>query len=86
MDVNLAEAHDLADKLRNELNGYPDLFYTGYTQDALKEFVEANVTAPLYRATATFSSSDTSNRWSPVASISFGAGWGHSNTIAVVNR
>ena len=47
MDVNLAEAHDLADKLRNELKGYPDLFYTGYTQDALKEFVEANVTCAL---------------------------------------
>jgi len=26
---------------------YPDLFYTGYTQDALKEFVEANVTCAL---------------------------------------
>lgn len=47
MDMNLAEAHSLADKLRNELQGYPDLFYTGYTQDALKEFVEANVTCAL---------------------------------------
>jgi len=47
MDVNLAEAHSLADKLRNELKGYPDLFYAGYTQDSLKEFVEANVTCAL---------------------------------------
>src|SRR5215208_2240733 len=47
MDANLAEAHSLADRLRNELQGYPDLFFAGYTQDALKEFVEANVTCAL---------------------------------------
>jgi translin len=47
METNLAEAHSLADKLRNELKDFPDLFYAGYTQDALKEFVEANVTCAL---------------------------------------
>src|SRR6266508_64356 len=47
MDANLSEAHGLADKLRNELKDFPDLFYAGYTQDALKEFVEANVTCAL---------------------------------------
>ena len=47
MEANLTEAHTLADKLRNELGSYPDLFYAGYTQDALKEFVEANVTCAL---------------------------------------
>src|SRR5512138_538330 len=47
MDANLAEAHRLADVLRNELQGHPDLFYAGYTQDSLKEFVEANVTCAL---------------------------------------
>jgi translin len=47
MQANLTEAHGLADKLRNELGSYPDLFYAGYTQDALKEFVEANVTCAL---------------------------------------
>src|ERR1044071_8352095 len=47
MDTNLAESHSLADRLRTELQGYPDLFYAGYTQDALKEFVEANVTCAL---------------------------------------
>jgi len=31
------------------LASYPDLFYAGYTQDALKEFVEANVTCALIR-------------------------------------
>jgi len=47
MDANLSEAHSLADKLRNELKDFPDLFFAGYTQDALKEFVEANVTCAL---------------------------------------
>lgn len=47
MDTNLAEAQSLADKLREELKQYPDLFYAGYTQDSLKEFVEANVTCAL---------------------------------------
>src|SRR5215211_5840804 len=47
MEGHLNEARTLADKLRNELVNYPDLFYAGYTQDALKEFVEANVTCAL---------------------------------------
>ncbi len=47
MEGHLADAHKLADKLRGELANYPDLFYAGYTQDALKEFVEANVTCAL---------------------------------------
>lgn len=47
MDANLAEAHRLADTLRNELKDFPDLYYAGYTQDSLKEFVEANVTCAL---------------------------------------
>jgi translin len=50
MEANLAEAHSLADRLRNELKGFPDLFYAGYTQDALKEFVEANVTCALIQS------------------------------------
>jgi translin len=50
MEANLTEAHALADKLRNELGNYPDLFYAGYTQDALKEFVEANVTCALIQS------------------------------------
>src|ERR1043165_10029667 len=47
METSLAEAQRLADSLREELVNYPDLFYAGYTQDALKEFVEANVTCAL---------------------------------------
>jgi translin len=47
MEANLAEAQTLADVLRNELKGHPELFVAGYTQDSLKEFVEANVTCAL---------------------------------------
>jgi translin len=47
METHLREAHELADNLRGDLVSYPDLFYAGYTQDALKEFVEANVTCAL---------------------------------------
>jgi translin len=49
MKAQLAEASQLADTLRSSLSQYPDLFYAGYTQDALKEFVEANVTCALIR-------------------------------------
>ena len=47
MNAHLAEAHTLADGLRNDLAAHPYLFYAGYTQDALKEFVEANITCAL---------------------------------------
>ena len=47
MNEHLDEAHKLADTLRGDLAAHPDLFYAGYTQDALKEFVEANVTCAL---------------------------------------
>jgi translin len=47
MENFLAEAQTLADNLRNNLRDYPDLYYAGYCQDALKEFVEANVTCAL---------------------------------------
>lgn len=40
---NLAQARELAESLRFQLGGYPDLYHTGYTQDALKEYAEANV-------------------------------------------
>jgi len=44
METCLAEAQSLADELRDGLKGHPELYYTGYAQDALKEFVEANIT------------------------------------------
>ena len=49
MNTQLAEASQLADALRSSLASFPDLYYAGYTQDALKEFVEANVTCALIR-------------------------------------
>jgi translin len=47
MEGHLNEARHLANKLRGDLVNFPDLYYAGYTQDALKEFVEANVTCAL---------------------------------------
>ena len=47
MEANLTEAQQLADVLRDELRDHPELFFAGYTQDSLKEFVEANVTCAL---------------------------------------
>jgi translin len=47
MEGHLTEARRLADKLREELREYPSLYYAGYTQDSLKEFVEASVTCAL---------------------------------------
>jgi translin len=40
---HLLEAGKLAEELHSELAGYPDLYYAGYTQDALKEYAEANL-------------------------------------------
>ncbi len=47
MNQHLAEARKLAEALKSGLARHPDLFYAGYTQDALKEFVEAHVTCAL---------------------------------------
>jgi translin len=47
MEANLSEAQSRADKLRNDLRQHSDLYYAGYTQDSLKEYVEANVTCAL---------------------------------------
>jgi translin len=40
---NLREARRLVDELHLDLNDYPDLYFAGYTQDALKEFAEASI-------------------------------------------
>ena len=47
MQEHLEEARSLADRLRSDLTGHPDLYFAGYTQDALKEFVEAMITCAL---------------------------------------
>ena len=43
----LAAARGLVNQLKNDLADYPALFYAGYTQDALKEYVEAEITTAL---------------------------------------
>jgi translin len=40
-EQHLEEARKLAYALRTELAQFPDLYYAGYTQDALKEYAEA---------------------------------------------
>jgi translin len=47
MQGYLDEARTLADSLRADLLEFPDLYYDGYTQDALKEFAEASITCAL---------------------------------------
>jgi translin len=46
-DEHLAEASKLAETLRESLADFPNLYHAGYTQDALKEFAEANIVRAL---------------------------------------
>jgi translin len=48
-EENLAQARELAGALRSELAPYADLFHSGYTQDALKEYAEASIVYALVR-------------------------------------
>ena len=43
----LLEAHALVLNMQRDLAAYPDLYYAGYTQDAIKEFAEAQLTCAL---------------------------------------
>lgn len=36
-------AHAIVDQILSDLAPYPDLYHAGYTQDAMKEFAEANI-------------------------------------------
>jgi translin len=47
--AKLAIAQSAADDLRAVIKDYPDLHYSGYTQDALKEVVEAFATYAIIR-------------------------------------
>ena len=49
MNEHLQEAATLAKSFKVGLADHPDLYHTGYTQDALKEFVEAEVTCALIK-------------------------------------
>jgi translin len=44
---HLAEAQKLVETLKVNLAGYPDLYYAGYTQDAIKEYAEARLTCAM---------------------------------------
>ena len=45
----IAEAKAAAEALTTDVADFPALYHAGYTQDALKEFVEANLTYALVR-------------------------------------
>jgi translin len=42
-EEQLESASSIANSLKTELEQYPDFYYAGYTQDALKEFAEASI-------------------------------------------
>jgi translin len=44
---NLAQARTLVEALKLDLAGFPDLYFAGYTQDAIKEYAEASITSAL---------------------------------------
>lgn len=46
-DENLNQARALLETIRGDLQGYVDMYHEGYTQDAIKEFVEATITCAL---------------------------------------
>lgn len=41
---HLLEARGLVEGLKRDLAAFPDLFFAGYTQDAIKEYAEASIT------------------------------------------
>ncbi len=47
--AQLAEAQKIVEAIRADLAHYPDLYHAGYTQDALKEFAEANIVYALVK-------------------------------------
>ena len=48
-DTLIAEAKEATDQLVAGVKDYPELYYAGYTQDAVKEFVEAKLTYAFIR-------------------------------------
>lgn len=43
----LNEARAIVEALKSDLAGFPDLYFAGYTQDAIKEYAEASTTCAL---------------------------------------
>jgi translin len=48
-EAELAAARALAQTLRDSLSADPDLYFAGYTQDAIKEYCEATLTVAIIR-------------------------------------
>ena len=48
-DEELNQCQLLLEKIKENLKSFPDLYFSGYTQDAIKEFVEARLTNCLIR-------------------------------------
>lgn len=46
-EEHLTQAHRLVMALQQELQPYPELYFAGYTQDAIKEYCEARLTAAI---------------------------------------
>jgi translin len=44
---HIAAGREIVEAIRADLAPYPDLYHAGYTQDALKEFAEANIVEAL---------------------------------------
>ena len=44
---NMVEAEKIVSNLQNSLADFPEFYFSGYTQDALKEYVEARLTINL---------------------------------------
>jgi translin len=49
VEQQLGPLHEAANELRASVDGYPMLEHTGYTQDALKEYVEALIVLSMVR-------------------------------------
>lgn len=46
---SIEKARLLVEHLREDLKDFPEIYYAGYTQDALKEFAEANIVFALLK-------------------------------------
>jgi translin len=47
---NLRDAEKIVKAIQENLADYPDLYFAGYTQDALKEYAEANIVISLLKS------------------------------------
>ena len=48
----IEDARAISDDLKTNLEPYPELYYSGYTQDSVKEYVEARLTYDLIKGNA----------------------------------